>query len=127
MKKIPIILITTIISFSALAQKTDVVHPVDGKQAQTRFVIPNVEITSIEKIKSLEDDTWINLEGYIIKQVGHELYEFRDKTGTINVNIDDKLWRGRTVKPSNKVQIEGKIDKERRDIEIDVKSIRSMN
>jgi uncharacterized protein YdeI (BOF family) len=30
------------------------------------------------------------LEGNIIRQVDHELYGFKDATGTINVYIDDK-------------------------------------
>ena len=35
-------------------------------------------------------------------------YVFEDTTGAINVEIDQKRWRGQTVTPENTVKIEGK-------------------
>ncbi|MDX7526830.1 NirD/YgiW/YdeI family stress tolerance protein [Enterobacter hormaechei] len=41
----------------------------------------------------------------------------------MNVEIDQKRWRGQTVTPENTVKIEGKIDKEWTSTEIDVKQL----
>ncbi|UMR98311.1 YgiW/YdeI family stress tolerance OB fold protein [Escherichia coli] len=45
--------------------------------------------------RSSWDESWVVLEGNIIRQVGHELYEFRDGTGTIPVEIYHEVWQGR--------------------------------
>ena len=74
--------------------------------------------------KTLRDDAWVVLEGNIIRQVGHELYEFKDATGTIYVDIDDKRWMGQSLSPADKVRIEGEVDKDWNSVEIDVKTVR---
>ncbi|HHQ7229433.1 TPA: YgiW/YdeI family stress tolerance OB fold protein [Salmonella enterica subsp. enterica] len=43
--------------------------------------------------------------------------------GTVNVEIDRKYWNGVTVSPEDNVEIQGKIDKERNNICVDVKQI----
>ena len=73
--------------------------------------------------KTFRDDAWVVLEGNIIRQVGHELYEFRDNSGTVYVDIDDKRWLGQSATPTNKVRIEGEVDKDWNSVEIDVKVI----
>lgn len=80
-------------------------------------------MSSVAQAKRLQDDTWVVLEGNIIKQLGHELYEFRDQSGTINVDIDDQRWMGQTLSPQDKVRIEGEVDKSMGTIEIDVKNL----
>lgn len=54
-------------------------------------------------------------------------YLFRDASGTVNVEIDRKYWNGGTVSPEDKVEIQGKIDKERNKICVDVKQISKIN
>ncbi|ELO61369.1 YgiW, partial [Salmonella enterica subsp. enterica serovar Enteritidis str. 648904 3-6] len=51
------------------------------------------------RLKKQWDDAWVVLEGNIIRQVGHELYEFRDSSGTVYVDIDNKYWMGQTASP----------------------------
>lgn len=43
--------------------------------------------------------------------------------GTVNVEIDRKYWNGVMVSPEDNVEIQGKIDKERNNICVDVKQI----
>ncbi|TBL30287.1 NirD/YgiW/YdeI family stress tolerance protein, partial [Klebsiella oxytoca] len=76
------------------------------------FKGPSISETTVAKAKTLSDDTWVILTGKITKKIGDELYVFEDTTGAINVEIDQKRWRGQTVTPENTVKIEGKIDKE---------------
>lgn len=73
--------------------------------------------------KSFRDEAWVALEGRITKQVGHELYEFQDHTGPLFVDIDDKYWMGQTASPQSKIRIEGEVDKDWNNVEIDVKNL----
>lgn len=81
-------------------------------------------LSSVAQAKTLRDDAWVVLEGNIIKQVGHELYEFRDISGTMYVDIDDKRWMGQIVSSEKKVRIEGEVDKDWNSVVIDVKKLR---
>lgn len=68
-------------------------------------------IISVEKAKNAKDDTFVVLQGYIDKSLGDEKYLFRDETGTIKIEIDDKRFRGLTIYPDDFVQISGEVDK----------------
>ncbi|MGG4608831.1 YgiW/YdeI family stress tolerance OB fold protein [Providencia sp. Me31A] len=91
------------------------------------FVATNQAVTTAVQAKDLPDDAWVSLEGYIVKQIGKELYEFKDSTGSIAVDIDDKRWRGQVVTPETKVRLEGEIDKEWASLEVDVKRVTIIN
>ena len=54
----------------------------------------------------------VMLQGNIEQRIGDETYTFRDATGTLTVDIDRKRWNGQTVTPKDKVQLEGKVDKD---------------
>ena len=70
--------------------------------------------SSVAQAKRSWDDSWVVLTGHIVSRAGgdHEHYVFRDKTGEIIVDIDDKYFSGRTVTPQNLVRISGEVDKE---------------
>ncbi len=86
--------------------------------------IEEFEIVSVEKAKNEKDDTFVVLQGYIEKSLGDEKYLFRDETGTIKIEIEDKKFRGLTVYPDDFVQISGEVDKGWfSDTEIEVKKI----
>ncbi|WP_455425752.1 YgiW/YdeI family stress tolerance OB fold protein [Dryocola sp. LX212] len=92
-------------------------------QAQGGFVGPSGSKTTVEKAKTLSDDTWVTLTGKIEQRIGGDDYTFRDSTGTINVDIDHKRWNGQTITPQDTVQLEGKVDKDWNSVEIDVKNV----
>ena len=69
------------------------------------------DIISVEKAKGEKDDSFVVLQGYIDKSLGGEKYLFRDETGTIQIEIKDKRFRGLTVYPDDFVQISGEVDK----------------
>ncbi|EFC1482020.1 YgiW/YdeI family stress tolerance OB fold protein [Escherichia coli] len=126
MKKTLIALIFTGLSFGVFAQQSGFVSS-DGQQSYSPggFSGPTSSaVTSVAEAKKQWDDAWVVLEGNIIRQVGHELYEFRDSSGTIYVDIDNKYWMGQIVSPGDKVHIEGEVDKDWNSVEIDVKNIR---
>lgn len=92
--------------------------------SQGGFKGPTSGIASVAQVKTLRDDAWVVLEGNIIRQVGHEVYEFKDATGTIYVDINDQRWMGQSLSPTDKVRIEGEVDKDWNSVEIDVKTVR---
>ncbi|EPZ8125655.1 YgiW/YdeI family stress tolerance OB fold protein [Yersinia enterocolitica] len=91
--------------------------------AQGGFSGPNASNTTVDKVKTMRDDAHVTLQGNITERLGHDTYTFRDSTGTITVDIDSKRWQGQTITPQDKVQIEGKVDKDWNSVEVDVKNI----
>ena len=114
-------------AISSFLLNTDVVMAKRGKGGfkETREpVVEAFEIVSVEKAKNAKDDTFVVLQGYIEKSLGDEKYLFRDETGTVKIDIDDKKFRGLTVYPDDIVQISGEVDKGWwSETEIDVKNI----
>lgn len=121
MKKTLIALILGAMSLGAFAQNGGFVSP--DASAPGGFKGPMPGMTTVTEAKSLRDDAWVVLEGKIVRQIGHELYEFQDSTGSVNIDIDDKRWSGQTVTPNDKIRIEGEVDKDWGSIEIDVKTV----
>lgn len=126
MKKSLIALALGVVSFGGQAQQGGFVspqQPVAGYN-QGGFKGPAPGMVSAAQAKTMRDDSWVVLEGNILRMVGHELYEFRDASGTVYVEIDDKDWMGQSATPNDKVRIEGEVDKDWNSVEIDVKTVR---
>lgn len=126
MKRMLIALMLGAVSVGAFAQQGGFVAPNSGGNTSGGFKGPVPGLTTVEQAKTLRDDAWVVLEGHLVRQLGHELYEFRDSSGSINVDIDDKRWAGQTVTPNDKIRIEGEVDKDWNSVEIDVKSVHLM-
>ncbi|MFC0225225.1 YgiW/YdeI family stress tolerance OB fold protein [Serratia aquatilis] len=128
MKKIALVTLLALCSTPVLAQQGGFV---DNNAPQARqqggFSGPSASLTTADKVKSMSDDTWVMLQGNIEQRVGDDLYTFRDATGTLTVEIDQKRWNGLAITPKDKVQLEGKVDKEWSNLEVDVKTIKKLN
>ncbi len=94
---------------------------------QGGFVDANASLTTAAKAKDLKDDSWVKLRGNITERLSDDRYVFRDASGTVNVEIDDKRWNGQTISPQDKVEIQGKVDKDWNEFEIEVKQINKVN
>ncbi|KFK96902.1 MULTISPECIES: YgiW/YdeI family stress tolerance OB fold protein [unclassified Serratia (in: enterobacteria)] len=131
MKKMTLALLIALCSAPVLAQQGGFLDP-NAPKTQTQnsqqggFSGPSATLTTVDKVKSMSDDTWVMLQGNIEQHVGHDNYTFRDATGTLTVEIDKKRWNGQTITPQDKVQLEGKVDKEWSSVEVDVKNIKKL-
>ena len=99
-------------------------------QTQTQqggFVDNNANLTTAAKVKDLKDDAWVKLRGNISERLSGDRYTFRDESGTVVVEIDHKRWNGVTVTPQDKVELQGKVDKDWNEFEIDVKQVIKLN
>ncbi|WP_312670628.1 NirD/YgiW/YdeI family stress tolerance protein [Pseudescherichia sp.] len=90
---------------------------------QGGFVDNSVSPTTAAKAKDLQDDSWVKLRGNITERLSDDRYVFRDASGTVNVEIEQKRWNGQNVTPQDQVEIQGKVDKDWNEFEIEVKQI----
>ena len=67
---------------------------------------------SVADAKNMKDEAYVTLKG---------------KSGSIDIEIDDKDWRGLVVGPDDVVIIEGEVDKGWTKLEIEVDNIRKAN
>ena len=84
---------------------------------------PGPEFVTAEQAKSMSDDSYVALKGYIIKRLSGDNYLFKDDSGTIPLEINDKRWAGQKVGPEDLVEIYGEVDKDMFDLEIEVKQL----
>ena len=90
-----------------------------------RPTMGKAEVSTVAEAKKASDDTHCVLEGSIIaSRPKHERYVFQDKTGQIDIKVDDELFAGRTITPKETVRLMGEVDRELfNDPEIDVDAI----
>ena len=83
-------------------------------------------VTTVKQALTAKDDTPVKLHGQVVKSIGDEKYQFRDKTGTITINVDDELWQGHPISPTTNIGLVGEVDidfKPSKHVEIDVEQI----
>ena len=92
------------------------------------FVPENVIIETVENVKTKNDETFVYMQGQIIKALGDDKYSFTDKTGEIILEIDNDEFDGVTVAAGEFIEISGEVDKElMKPTKIDVKSIKKLD
>ena len=79
-------------------------------------------VNTVDKALKAKDDTPCVLEGSIVASASErERYIFKDSSGQIVIELDDDLFVGRTVTPSNVIRIYGEVDTRfSRDAEVEV-------
>ncbi|GHV56640.1 TIGR00156 family protein [Spirochaetia bacterium] len=87
-----------------------------------------VQTVTVSQARGLPNNTLVILTGTIVQSLGRESYTFRDSTGDITIKIDRELWTllGISVSTTDRIEIGGKIDIEKRVLEIDVKYIKKV-
>lgn len=102
MKKYTLAALIALCSAPVMAQQGGFLDPA-APQTHTQntqqggFSGPSAALTTVDKVKSMSDDTWVMLQGNIEQRVGDETYTFRDASGTLTVEIDKNAG---TVRPS---------------------------
>ncbi|OTG89509.1 NirD/YgiW/YdeI family stress tolerance protein [Acinetobacter sp. ANC 3832] len=103
MKKYPLVL-------SAILMASTV-HVWAGHDDDQRIIdaAAKHQVTVAQAKKSL-DETAVSVTGTIVRQIKHEHYELKDATGTIPVEIDEKLATAAQLKAGTKVKVIGEVD-----------------
>ena len=76
---------------------------------------------SVAQATKLADETGVTLTGQITKHLRSDHYEFKDRRGTIGIEIDDDIWRKAGLKVGDHVRLVGEVDTHRHkptDIEV---------
>ncbi|MCL2557966.1 MAG: NirD/YgiW/YdeI family stress tolerance protein [Treponema sp.] len=91
----------------------------------------DVGLTTVGAAHSIPNNSRLSLQGSLTSQVGSEYYWFSDGTGEILVEIEWKVWNMAALQwgnllPSEKVEISGKLERERNTFKMEVKTIRKL-
>ncbi|QIM63285.1 hypothetical protein A1D29_08340 [Pasteurellaceae bacterium Orientalotternb1] len=114
-----------LIAFSALFA-TVTLTACSGNQGNSQQVfganVPSSVVT-VKQALAAYDDSYVTVEGSIIKQIDDDEYIFGDASGQIRVEIDNHIWRGQNVTSQNKLRLYGEIDREWHKTELKVREL----
>ncbi len=94
---------------------------------QTALSKTQYETVTVAQAKTLKDDSKVIIQGQLVRSLGDEKYEFKDKTGSITVDIDNDKWNGKPVNANTRVTLVGEIDVDhfpKKTVELDVDEVR---
>ncbi|MDR2793024.1 MAG: NirD/YgiW/YdeI family stress tolerance protein [Treponema sp.] len=94
--------------------------------AQEGYRGPSADAVTVKEARTFRDDDFVTLRGKIERFLGDEKYLFADDTGSIIVEIDDRLWRGISIDQNDMVEITGEVDRGFTRIEIEVSRIKKI-
>ncbi|AWC94363.1 TPA: NirD/YgiW/YdeI family stress tolerance protein [Morganella morganii subsp. morganii] len=95
----------------------------NNQSAGGGFASQTAQVVSVSNANNQPDDSRVIIEGFIIRNISHNLYEFKDDSGITRVKIDKDKWDGLIVSPDTKIRIEGRIDNHLIDHEINAEKI----
>lgn len=72
----------------------------------------NKPISQVSDVQNMADDTTVYVQGYLIQNLGNEMYTFKDDSGTLTVEIDDDLMDANMYSPTTLVWIAAEVDKQ---------------
>lgn len=87
----------------------------------------NQAITTVAAAMQANDDATVVLQGQIVKRIKGDIYEFKDTTGTIKVEIDDEDWPTQSIDDKATVKLTGEVDRDLMGREIDVEFVERVN
>ena len=95
--------------------------------AQAQFIGPGSNVANtvntVAAAQNAADDTPVVLEGNIIRKIRNEHYEFKDATGSIEVEIDHKYLPAQQFDQNSKLRLRGEVDVSIFKRNIDVNSV----
>lgn len=94
---------TVVLSSSAFAGKDD--HVIIQEAAKN--------LVTVQQVAKIKDETGVTLTGQITKHIKSDHYEFKDRSGTISLEIDDDLWHAAGLKVGDHVRVVGEVDTHR--------------
>lgn len=78
---------------------------------------------SAAQVKKAADDSWVTLEGKLVKHLGGENYLLRDASGEVEVEIDGDVWRGQEVGPNDTIRLYGEVDHSWNRVEVEAQRL----
>ena len=69
-------------------------------------------VSQVSAVQNMPEDTMVYIQGYLIQNLGNEMYTFQDDSGTITVEIDDDLMAPSATMPNSLVWIAAEVNKD---------------
>ncbi|ARJ41928.1 TIGR00156 family protein [Pantoea alhagi] len=127
-KHVAMVAIVALFTMPALAAQTGGFVDPNAPHTQTQkggFKGPQ-NVVTVKEAKEMKDDSWITVRGNIVKRLSDDDYLFQDATGTLSVEIDEEDWKGQSISPGDKVELQGELDKAFNDAQLEVKQVRKI-
>jgi uncharacterized protein (TIGR00156 family) len=85
-------------------------------------------VTTAEAAGRAADNTPVVLEGTLARHIGNDVYEFRDASGTVRVQIDAKDFPlGTPIEATTRIRLTGEVEKDWGTVEVDVEQMEVLN
>ncbi|MBE6450667.1 MAG: NirD/YgiW/YdeI family stress tolerance protein [Alphaproteobacteria bacterium] len=120
MKKISLTALAVMLCLSSLANAKEHCDYMDKKGG---YIVSDSDITTVKTALGMQEDSIVTLQGQIEKRLKKDMYQFKDASGTMMIEIGKKVWHGQTVSAKDTVQITGELDKDDDKIVLDVESL----
>ncbi|AHG18711.1 hypothetical protein Z042_03125 [Chania multitudinisentens RB-25] len=80
--------------------------------AAANFTGPSAtgQASTVQQAMNTRVGSYITLTGHIVAHQRGDYFTFRDDSGTLRVEIEDSVWRGRNVGPETRVRLLGEVD-----------------
>jgi Uncharacterized conserved protein len=81
--------------------------------AAAQFTGPSVQGAemTVEAARAARVDSYVTVTGRIASHLREDYYLFRDATGEIRVEIEDRVWAGRPVDPETDLRLRAEVDR----------------
>lgn len=86
--------------------------------AQTAYCEDNRTINSVAEVKTMEDGSYVNMQGYIVEKLEDENYNFQDSTGNIVLIINNEDWNSDNITSGDLVEVQGEVYNGWTDVEV---------
>ena len=67
--------------------------------------------TTVEAALGARPGSYVAVTGRVVAHLREDYYLFRDATGEIRVEIEDRVWAGRPVGPETDVRLRAEVDR----------------
>jgi len=111
-------------SCASLAFAAGYTGPNSGHSAQSGYTGPGAAstVTTVAAALKAANDTPAVLTGYITQRLRKKHYEFKDDSGTIQVEIDNDEWPAQPISETTQVRLYGEVEHKKwggREIDVD--------
>lgn len=81
--------------------------------AQAQFTGPGArgQEVDVAAAAAARPGTYVTMTGSVVSHLREDYYLFRDASGEVRVEIEDRVWRGRPVGPDDRVRLVGEVDR----------------
>ncbi len=86
----------------------------------------NVQKMSVTDALKMSDNSYVSVEGSILKKLTNDKYLFKDSTGTMTVEIDNDRWAGISADTKDILILNGEIEKKMGSTCLDVDSVQKV-